>query len=408
MSSKLVARDDGRHYSNPYLNLSPDNDKNIVDSGNNDIHADFNNLLKDNIHKLMDHLDKHKTGWLTRDDTSIYTGNSGIAYMYYLYGKQFNDESYITKALELIKIRSKSTSRRDITFLTGEAGRLSLGAVIYHITNNKAESLEMISKLQAMLDEAVMSTYDELLYGRVGYLYALLFVNKNISPTTIDREIIKKTINCILISGKKYAKERKKTTPLMYSWHDTEYLGGAHGLAGILYILLQAREYLTEEQLKNEIQPALEYLLSLRYPSGNFPSSVGSKTDKLVHWCHGAPSMTMLYILASEVFNNEKYLDVAKECGEVIWHRGLLIKGCGICHGVSGNAYSFLCLYQKTKDIMYLWRACKFAAWCFDYESNQCRSPDRPYSLFEGLAGIIYYLIDLTKPSFAKFPGYTL
>jgi hypothetical protein len=25
----------------------------------------------------------------------------------------------------------------------------------------------------------------------------------------------------------------------MYSWHDKEYIGGAHGLAGILYLLLQ-------------------------------------------------------------------------------------------------------------------------------------------------------------------------
>lgn len=25
----------------------------------------------------------------------------------------------------------------------------------------------------------------------------------------------------------------------MYSWHDKEYIGAAHGLAGILYLLLQ-------------------------------------------------------------------------------------------------------------------------------------------------------------------------
>lgn len=29
----------------------------------------------------------------------------------------------------------------------------------------------------------------------------------------------------------------------MYSWHHTEYVGGAHGLAGILYLLLQVLHY---------------------------------------------------------------------------------------------------------------------------------------------------------------------
>lgn len=62
-----------------------------------------------------------------------------------------------------------------------------------------------------------------------------------------------------------------------------------------------------------------------------------------------------------------------------------------------------------------------------DYGTHQTRSPDRPFSLFEGmifiilqlfsinnmyiilgLAGTIYFLIDMQNPSSAKFPGYTL
>ena len=51
------------------------------------------------------------------------------------------------------------------------------------------------------------------------------------------------------------------------------------------------------------------------------------------------------------------YLNEAKKCGEVTWHRGLLKKGYGLCHGVSGNAYSFLDLYRATNDKKYLHRA---------------------------------------------------
>ncbi len=35
--------------------------------------------------------------------------------------------------------------------------------------------------------------------------------------------------------------------------------------------------------------------------------------------------------------------------GEVIWSRGLLKKGWGLCHGTAGNGYAFIHLYQITK-----------------------------------------------------------
>lgn len=49
----------------------------------------------------------------------------------------------------------------------------------------------------------------------------------------------------------------------------------------------------------------------------------------------------------------------AMECSDVIWQRGLLRKGYGICHGTAGNGYSFLSLYHLTQDKKYLYRACK-------------------------------------------------
>lgn len=60
-----------------------------------------------------------------------------------------------------------------------------------------------------------------------------------------------------------------------------------------------------------------------------------------------------------QVFGDTKYLDAAKGCGEVLWSRGLLRKGYGICHGVSGNAYGMLALYNLTHDMKHLYRASK-------------------------------------------------
>lgn len=89
--------------------------------------------------------------------------------------------------------------------------------------------------------------------------------------------------------------------PLMFEWHDSNYLGAAHGLSGILYLLLQARRYVSEDALNFLIKPSIDYLSSIRFSSGNFPSSLGKERDKLVQWCHGAPGFTHLYCLAYEV-----------------------------------------------------------------------------------------------------------
>lgn len=44
-------------------------------------------------------------------------------------------------------------------------------------------------------------------------------------------------------SGKSFSAEQKKSErcPLLYQWHQKQYLGAAHGMAGIYYLLLQVR-----------------------------------------------------------------------------------------------------------------------------------------------------------------------
>lgn len=44
----------------------------------------------------------------------------------------------------------------------------------------------------------------------------------------------------------------------------------------------------------------------------------------------------------------------AKKLGDIVWERGLLKKGYSICHGVAGNAYTFLALYKATKVCLFL------------------------------------------------------
>ncbi len=59
-----------------------------------------------------------------------------------------------------------------------------------------------------------------------------------------------------------------------------EYLGAAHGLAGILYVLLLARDFVSDKDLADLVKPSVDGMMGDQLPSGNFRSSVGSDRDK--------------------------------------------------------------------------------------------------------------------------------
>lgn len=50
--------------------------------------------------------------------------------------------------------------------------------------------------------------------------------------------------------------------------------------------------------IESLVQPCIDFMLSLRFPSGNYPAVVGDSDDRLVHWCHGAPGWVAMFALA--------------------------------------------------------------------------------------------------------------
>ncbi|KAL5215131.1 hypothetical protein ABZP36_004283 [Zizania latifolia] len=54
----------------------------------------------------------------------------------------------------------------------------------------------------------------------------------------------------------------------------------------------------------------------LMYECGNYPATEEDNYDSLVHWCHGAPGISLT--LASQVFPEERFLEAA---ADVVWNR---------------------------------------------------------------------------------------
>ena len=100
-------------------------------------------------------------------------------------------KKHLERASAILEELCKHLSGRRVTFLCGAAGPLALNAVVQHKLGQGDKTKKMIAKLKELFGnvKADPSMPSELLYGHVGYLYALLFVNRFI-PGSIEESII--------------------------------------------------------------------------------------------------------------------------------------------------------------------------------------------------------------------------
>lgn len=388
-------------------------------------------------------------------DFSMYTGTGGNMYLYwryYLLCKQKYPElksvslEYLQSAYKINhKIVEHDEEKDDFdiylqstSFFHGQIGVYAMGCLYAKeigdetlFTDNLNNVLKY--KTSALSDESE----DELLYGNAGYLYALLLIYKecrDLFKFNIDKDIYDIAMFLYEIGSEK--QKKYKTDFLIYPFPRNSkkrskeshfYLGGAHGLIGVLYMLLSSIYYLPElfdsenNNLKEDLKISLVNLSKLQFKSGNFPSSLEKEKDELVHFCHGATGSVFLYTLAYILFKDDTMLQIAIKAGNTIWERGILKKGNGVCHGISGNTYSLYNLYITTKDTTWKNKMyCLLSATTdkdinkqlmeYDDPQRMCKGiPDTPYSLMEGQSGLICLYCDiLNGDDYVQFPGFQL
>ena len=94
------------------------------------------------------------------------------------------------------------------------------------------------------------------------------------------------------------------------------YLGAAHGIIGLLHILMQLREYLPN--IEHIIRPSIELVLTYQFVTGNFAIHTDSAVDDTLHFCHGAPGAVPMLCLAYQIYNDDKYLQAAVRASDDI------------------------------------------------------------------------------------------
>ncbi|XP_021283898.1 lanC-like protein GCL2 [Herrania umbratica] len=341
-------------------------------------------------------------------DFTLYCGTLGTAFILFKSYQLTNNTADLSLCLAIVDAcNSASFSSRDVTFLCGRAGVCALGAVAAKHAGNQ----ELLDYYLTQFKGINLSSNlpDELLYGRAGFLWACVFLNKHLGEGTIPSTTTRAVVDEIIKNGRLLAK-KGGGSPLMFECYGEKYWGAAHGLAGIMHVLMDME--LKPDEIM-DVKGTLRYMIRNRFPSGNYPASEQDrKRDVLVHWCHGAPGIALTLVKAAEVFGDDEFLEAAVDAAEVVFNRGLL-KRVGICHGISGNAYVFLSLYRKTGNVEFLYRAKAFACFLLDrahklISKGEMHGGDKLYSLFEGIGGMAYLFLDMIEPLGARFPAYEL
>ena len=291
------------------------------------------------------------------------------------------------------------------TLLTGHAGVYAVASVIYRdLDIDKSKHF-----VRSVLDFAPdLNANDRLpcgiMNGIAGFLSCLIFMNKhsmlNLTQSS-ERLVAHKLVIHVLLRGRLLAMQNSgnQSLPLLWQYRGDQHTGAALGISGILTVLLYFHTDIRKAGYDKRVREAISGLFSARMESGNLPISLnGPKKDVFVQWCQGVPGFVPLIAIAMKVYpqNIDIYKNYISEVMSVIMEKGLVSKGFGICHGISGNAFSLLCAYRECKVDKYDLYAKRFTLFACkpegdngaDLKKKLISKPDHPLSLMEGVSGL--------------------
>jgi hypothetical protein len=103
-----------------------------------------------------------------------------------------------------------------------------------------------------------------------------------------------------------------------------------------------------------------------------------------------------------QITSEDSYIETALRVSDAIRKYGLLKKGVGLCHGMSGSALALLKLWktlQHTKRDAdeYLEYFLQFIGVIAKAPNSLLSTPDHPFSLFEGMAGGVSVMVMAKK-----------
>lgn len=359
-------------------------------------------------------------------------GSLGLLYYYYHAAKVLNDVSLNQKAEALLMEVFEDVNNNNKSNLIGSfysSGGAGLGFTVDYLQKHKFIDFDIESEFidldKYLFDGAII----QIKKDNIDYLHGAMGVFHYFSCRE-QTPIVSEYLNtiCLIICNKAiYAKEGIYfcNTGLERLTKNQVDLGLAHGLCGILLLLIKAWPFLNNKsQVETIIDLGVQYIIKHELPV-NFPkeefsffpfelkldTNEISRVNRLA-WCYGDLNQVLLLYRAGKLLGNSEYTAIADRIGLQQIHRksinSTLSTDTHFCHGSAGLAQFYKCLYNETLNYSY-YKAYEF--WIdetlnlIDKEIEINKYATNPVSLLEGWSGIALVLIDyiaIEKTSWAK------
>lgn len=305
-------------------------------------------------------------------------GSMGLVYYYYNAYNVLQTSELLQKAEDILAqvfedVNETGKGIMGASLCNGAAG---LGYTVNYLQQHGFIEFDIDSDF-AELDLYLFSAAAELikrdeidyLHGALGVL--LYFTERKNAPAQIKKYIADLTeaicAKAVYTNNgiwfKNYSIERLKS-------EEVADLGLAHGMCGMLMILMKAAPYVQNKSaLEVIIKSGINFILSNQILSDKqedeysvFPASVNTATNSITSinrlaWCYGDLNMALLLYRAGQFFLNPAYTNKADELGFLSIDRNTekstMCTDTHFCHGSAGLAQIYLCLYNETGIFKY-------------------------------------------------------
>lgn len=370
---------------------------------------------------LVDHIYENDT---------LFGGNLGrLLYFMYRY-RTSNNAQFGELASEILEkvFENLNAGKSGISFTSSLSNGLSgLTTITNLLQEDDFLELELEDTIQQFDEIIFKKAIQQINEGNLDYLHGSIGSLQYFTTRVKENANVEKYITEVIEMLEQQAiideKGLRFNNLIINKLNDTPEeinLGFAHGLSGIIAVLLKVYELdISRNKVEKIIREALKYIIGsyqkVDFLSGkyaHFPSAIDEKfalTDKgnqgsyrsFLGWCYGDLNQVIILYKAGRILKEPSWVDLAEKVGKTTMLRniehGTQIKDVFLCHGSAGLALMYKHLLVISQDEIYQQGIDYWYAQSINYLQKYEWNDEPKGSLLGGLEGVGLALMTLNS-----------
>jgi len=344
----------------------------------------------------------------------LFGGTLGLILYYYQYAEITDDPKARQKADDLLADLFDRVNNSAPRFVghTLSAGTTGFAYVSQYLNKRGIIDIDFKREFEGLDNQLFDYALTDIDQEKIDYMHGAMGIFLYFISGDLTFERIRK-INCLfekLADKAVYTKDGAHFVNLGLERLTIQHrdLSLAHGLSGILLLLLKAYPYLHDiatarKIIEEGIRFILTYELPIRFPDSEFsmfPCSFRVDTIEIdrfnrLAWCYGDLNIVLLLYRAASVLENVDFKILADSIGtKTVLRRdyvSTMVNDTHFCHGSSGLTLFYDTLYKESGLSIYAnaseyWHDKTLELSTIELASG--RYSNNPVSLLEGWAGV--------------------